>query len=131
MDILVSLHSFWRYAVLIAAVVGFLGALGGWLGGLPPRLSARRAGSIYIIALDIQIVLGLIVYVGKSWWASPGFFRAEHPATMILAAVVAHVGQVMAKRSGSPKGAALTIAIAILISFILVLVGIPGIVRNV
>lgn len=131
MDFLITLHSFWRYAVLIAAVVAFVGALGGWLGSLAPSLSARRAGTLYIIALDVQILTGIILWVAESRWATPGFYRAEHPATMLLAAVVAHAGQVMARRASSPRGAARTIAIAVLVSLVLVIVGIPGVVRGV
>jgi hypothetical protein len=129
-EILVSLHSFWRYAVLIAAVVALVGAVAGWMGSLSPALTARRAGTLYIIALDFQFLLGIIIWVLEARWSVPGFFRFEHPTIMILAVVAAHAGQAMAKRATNPKAAARTVAIAIAVSLVLVVVGIPGVVRE-
>jgi hypothetical protein len=63
-EFLADVHSFWRYIVLIAATVALIGALAGWLGSASPRLSARRAGLIYIIALDVQVLLGVILWIG-------------------------------------------------------------------
>ena len=135
MDILVTFHSFWRYAVLIAAVLALVVALGGWLGPQAQRALlqpvVRRAGSMYIIVLDIQVLVGIILWIGKGWYAAPGFFRAEHPATMLLAMIAAHVGLVMAKRQRQPMGAARAIAIGVVVSLVLVLIGIPGVVRGV
>ena len=137
MDILAALtsfHSFWRYAVLIAAVIALVVAFGAWLG--PPSQRAllqplvRRAGSLYIIALDLQAMIGIVLWLGKGWYAAPGFFRAEHPATMLLAVIAAHVGQVLAKKARPPVPAARAVALAVVISLVLVLVGIPGIVRG-
>ncbi|MBA2449039.1 MAG: hypothetical protein H0V51_13535 [Chloroflexi bacterium] len=129
MDFLTILHSIWRWAVLLAAVVALVGALGGWLGQLSPRLAARRAGTFYTVALDVQVVLGLILWVGKGWYATPGFFRFEHPTIMLLALVVAHAGQALSRRAESPRAAARTVAIATAVSLALVVVGIPGVVR--
>lgn len=130
MDTLSTIHSFWRYGVLIAAVIGLVGAAAGWLGSLPPRQTARRAGLIYIIALDVQLLIGIVLWLGRGGLAvEPRFFRLEHPITMILAAVVAHVGQVMARRAKTPKAAARAVTIAIAVSLVLVLLGIPGIIR--
>jgi hypothetical protein len=130
LDLLVTFHSFWRYAVVIAAVVAIVGALGGWFGSLPARETARRAGLLYIIALDVQVLVGIVLWIGKGWYAVPGYFRAEHPATMLLAMIVAHVGQVLSRRAKTPRGAARAVAIAVAISLVLVIVGIPGVVRG-
>jgi hypothetical protein len=135
-DILVTFHSFWRYAVLIAAIVGLVGALGGWLGSLPPRQTARKAGLVYIIAIDVQALVGIVLWIAEQRWAIEAvdpysrFIRAEHPAMMILAVIVAHVGQVLSRRAKTDKGAARAVAIAIAISLVLVIVGIPGVVRG-
>ncbi len=130
MEYLVLLHSFWRWAVLLAAVVALVGALAGWLGGLAPALSARRVGSPYTIALDIQFVLGVILWVGKGWYVVPGFYRFEHPSIMVLALVVAHVGPVLARRATAPRAAARAVALSTLASLVLVVLGIPGVVRG-
>ncbi len=131
---LVTFHSFWRYAVLIAAVIALVVAFAGWLGPVHQRMLlqpvVRRAGSLYIIALDVQALVGIIIWLGKGWYAAPGFFRAEHPATMLLAVIAAHVGQVLAKKARLPMRAARAVALAVAVSLVLVLVGIPGIVRG-
>ena len=119
-------HNFWRYAVLIAAVVAIVGAIGGWLGSLPPRKTARRAGLLYVIALDLQATVGIILWILKGALDQGRPYRLEHPLIMLLAVVAIHVGQVMAKRSASEKGAARIVTIAVAISLVLVLVGIPG-----
>jgi hypothetical protein len=130
-DFLVSLHSFWRWAVLLAGVVALVGAVGGLLGALPPQLAARRAATFYTISLDIQLLTGLILWVGRGWYAAPGgYFRLEHPLTMLLAIVVAHAGQVMARRASAPAGAARVAVVATLVSLVLVILGIPGVVRG-
>jgi hypothetical protein len=49
---------------------------------------------------------------------------------MLLALIVAHVGQVLSRRAKTDKGAARTVAIAIAVSLVLVIVGIPGVVRG-
>lgn len=131
MEFLVTLHSLWRWVVLLAAVVALIGALGGWLGALSPALAARRAGTFYTIALDSQLLLGVILWVGKGWYVTPGYFRLEHPLTMLLAIAVAHVGQVLARRASAPTAAARIITIATAVSLALVIVGIPGVVRRV
>lgn len=131
LDTLKTIHSFWQYGVLIAAVVAIVGALAGWLGTLPPRLTARKAGTIYIIALDIQLLLGAALWLGRGGYGQlPQPFRLEHPLTMILAAVVAHVGQVLARRGKTPRAAARIVTIAVAVSLLLVVVGIPGLVRG-
>jgi heme A synthase len=130
LDTLSTVHSFWRYGVLVAAVVGVVGALAGWLGALPAAQAARRSGLVYIIALDVQVLLGIVLWLGKGGLGLQPPFRLEHPLTMILAAVVAHVGQVMARRAKTPKAAARAVTIAVAVSLVLVVLGIPGLIRG-
>jgi hypothetical protein len=130
---LVTVHSFWRYAVLIAAVIALVVAFAGWLGPMTQRTMlqpvVRRAGALYITALDIQALIGIIIWLGKGWYGTPGFYRAEHPATMILAVIAAHVGMVLAKRSPVPVRAARAVALGVAVSLVLVVAGlrVPGV----
>ena len=119
-------HSYWRYAVLLAGVIAFVGALAGWLGKMPARKTARQAGLLYIIAIDLQAALGVVLWLLRGGFDQPRPFRLEHPLIMILALVAVHVGAVLAKRATSDAGSARIMAIAVAISFILVLFGIPG-----
>src|SRR4051812_25703298 len=54
-----TFHKLWGYVVLVAAVLAVVAAAAGWLGSLPPRETARRAGLLYIIPLDIQLLVGI------------------------------------------------------------------------
>jgi hypothetical protein len=123
--LLASVHTFWAYAVLIAGVIGLVGALGAWFGSLPPRETARRAGLIYVIAIDIQLLLGIVFWLvgGSVLFTSPGL-RFEHPTTMVLAVVAAHAGQVLARRAKTPKASARIVAIAVAVSLVLVVLGV-------
>ncbi len=131
MDILVQFHSGWRYIVLLAAAVSIALALAIWLRLFSVPVNARRSALPYVIAIDVQVVVGLILWVAKGWYAIPGFYRAEHPATMLLALIAAHVGQVLAKRARSEQAAARIVTIAIAVSLVLVLIGIPNFIRSV
>ena len=119
---LASVHSFWRYIVLIAAVVGLVASVGAWLGMI--AVKPRLPGTIYIVALDIQVLIGIVLLIGGGIGGLPGAQRFEHPTTMVLAAIVAHVGQVLARKRTDLRHAALTTAIAIAVSLLLVLVGV-------
>ena len=121
-----NFHNYWRYAVLIAAAVAFAGALAGWLGKMPARKTARQAGLLFMIAMDVQATIGIVLWLLRGGLDQPRPFRLEHPLVMILALVAIHVGTVLAKRAKSDKGSARIVAIAVVVSFILVLVGIPG-----
>lgn len=119
-------HSYWRYVVLIAAVVALVGAVGGWLGSLPPRQTARRVGLLYVIAIDLQAALGIILWLLRGGLDQARPYRLEHPLIMILAVVAVHVGQVLSKRAKSDKAAARNVAIAVIVSLLLVVLGMPN-----
>ncbi len=126
-----TFHKFWgNFVVPIAAVVALVGAIAAWLGALPPRLAARRASLLYVIALDSQLLLGIVIWLGLGGLALARPYRLEHPLIMILAVVALHGGLVLAKRAKSDKAVARTTAIAVAISFALVLLGIPGLVMR-
>ncbi len=109
---LLHAHSGLRWLVL-ALALGALGAAikglvtGGQWSGLNRKLNASFLG-----AFHLQVVLGLVLYVGtspitKAAFADFGaamkdptlrFWAVEHGAGMILAAVVAHMTHIIVKR---------------------------------
>lgn len=125
---LASIHRFWAYVVLIAAVVGLVAAAGAWFGAV--KLRPRLAGTIYIIPLDIQVLLGIVILLGGRGAALVGSLVYEHPTTMVLAAIVAHAGQIMARRADDERRAAGTMAVAIAISLVLVVVGVARVMQG-
>jgi hypothetical protein len=112
--IALSLHNILRWLVLVAAVVAVARAVMGWLGRQPWTPASAGPGRVFTIAMDVQFLLGILLYgmlspVTRRAFADFGaamadpelrFFAVEHAAMMVLALVFAHVGKVVA-----PKGA--------------------------
>ncbi len=93
-------HSLLRWAVLALAAVAAVGALG-------PPAGARRRLLPFVIALDLQIILGLLLWA----WLSPltslrgglgdgeaRHFTIAHPAVALSVAVLAHTANVFLKK---------------------------------
>lgn len=109
MTILLQLHAIWQWVLLAAAVLVVLKALTGWLGkqrfaGLDDRL-----GLAFTIIVDVQVLLGLILWLFGSLGlrtasqamsnAALRFIVWEHPILMLLALVCAHIGRTRSKKA--------------------------------
>ena len=101
------IHSLLRWVVVIAGLVVLARAIGGITGRrdwLPADGAAMR---VFSISLDIQFLIGLLLYVWLSpfirdAWADMGatmrnaplrFFAVEHLFGMIVGIALAHVGK--------------------------------------
>jgi hypothetical protein len=126
MDTLVSIHSVLRWIVLLAGIAAVVVAAAGWLGTATSEKTGRQAMLAYAIALDIQVVLGIVIWVmGNYWQSNIRQFKFEHPIIMLLALAVAHIAAARARRGHSPTGAARTRTIGAAVSLVLILLGIP------
>ena len=126
MDALVSIHSVLRWVVLLAAVVSLAVALAGWLGSSAPERTTRQAMLAYAVSLDIQVLIGIVIWVlGNYWQSNIRQFKFEHPLTMLVALIVAHVAAARARRAHGPVAAARVRAIGTAVSLVLILIGIP------
>ena len=125
MDTLVSAHSILRWIVLLAGVASLAVALASWFGSATDR-TARQALLAYAISLDVQVLLGILIWALGNYWQSPiRQFRFEHPIMMLLALIVAHVAAARARRAQAPLSAAKGRALGTGISLLVVLAGIP------
>ncbi len=95
-------HDGWHYLASLAMVVAVAVFLVNWLRGREWSQLERRIGTYAIIVVDIQLLLGLVLWgIG----ASLGIIGAnaartiEHPFTMLLAIIILHAGWVWTKRS--------------------------------
>jgi hypothetical protein len=126
MDTLVAVHGFLRWLVLLAAL-GALGvALASWLGSAASEKMARQAMLAFVISLDIQVLLGIFIYIGEQRWAGGGRqFQFEHPILMLVALAIAHVAAARARRIPDQKDAGRLRALGCGLSLLLIVIGIP------
>ena len=126
MGAIVGLHSLWRWVVLIVVTVAFVRGLIGWLRGGDWTSGDRTLALLATSALDIQLVLGLLVYGIGQHWASGAFIAYIHPAVMIVAIAIAHIFSVRARRAATPVAKHRTLAIGLFLTLFLVTAAIPA-----
>ncbi|MGE5589143.1 MAG: hypothetical protein ACM3ZA_00730 [Bacillota bacterium] len=97
MEAIHLLHGLWRWAVLAAAVLSLVGAFLGTRDSAG-AFRAQRFGLWYAAALDLQVTLGLIMWVGEAAWRSEPFVAFIHPVAMLIGSALAHIGRGRQKR---------------------------------
>ncbi len=63
---LLGFHGLFRWVVLAAAIAAIFVAFSGWSGTKPPSTNLRRFSVIFVIAMDIELLVGLLLYFGAS-----------------------------------------------------------------
>jgi heme A synthase len=97
MDFVFTLHSHFRWVVVIVAVVAALLNLTAWL-RRDQRGLDRKAMAAFLGVVDLQMLLGIVLLFGLGFG---GRNRMEHVATMIIAVIVGHLSALW-KRRESP-----------------------------
>jgi hypothetical protein len=132
-------HGYWRWAVLAAALVVLVRAMIGVMRRRAWTPADDRASRIFGRVLDVQILIGLVLYFGFSpFWPAlyrtfsetmqsdvARFFGIEHQVAMVLAAVAAQVGRSRASRALEPLRRHRTMLVAMLVFFALTLWAVP------
>jgi hypothetical protein len=107
------LHSWIRWLALAAGVIATISAVRGVSSHDP---AADRWGRILTITLDVQLVIGLLLYFAVSpvmasiranfAAAMPNpqlrFWAVEHLSGMVIALVLVHVGRVLSRKAQTP-----------------------------
>lgn len=110
-------HSWARWAVVIAGVLALLHAIAGASGRRPWTAADDRAGLWFTIALDVQILIGLYLYFVLSPFTTEAlkdfggamrnsalrFWAVEHAFGMLLGVVLAHVGRVRLRKAAPAR----------------------------
>ena len=134
--VLIVAHSWLRWIVLIAGVLALVRALAGRATRRTWGPGDEAPGKWYTILFDVQVLLGLLLYV----WASPitaaafqnmgvamssaasRFWVIEHPFGMIVALALAHVGRVRIRRARTDRDrfgkAAIFFGLSVLIAWL-------------
>jgi hypothetical protein len=136
---LLAFHGLFRWVVLAAAAAASLVAISGWKGARPAGGMFLRFGIIFVAAMDLEFLLGLLLYFGASPLTKMAFqnmalamkdhelrfFAIEHITYMFIAVMLAHVGGALSRKAKTDLAKYRGAAICYSLSLLLVLAGIP------
>jgi len=137
-DALLFVHSYLRWLVLGLLLAALLFGARGWMGARPWSKRDQRLGLILVAALDLQLLLGLIVYMlspiiatalgdmGAAMRTSAiRFWFVEHLLLMLAAISAAHVTWVLVKRAADDLHRHRRTTIGFGVTLLLLLAAIP------
>jgi len=130
-------HSWLRWLALVAAFGATFAVVRNQVEG--ERSIADRWGLILMMALDTQMLLGLIMYLAVSpnmeqiranfpaamKDPTARFWAVEHITMMFAAVILAHVGRVLARKATSVTAKRTRLLICFSLTTILLIAGIP------
>ena len=111
--ITLTLHSWVRWLVVVTGLIAVLRAISGTTSGRPWTPLDNRSAAFFTIMLDVQVLIGLLLYA----WLSPvtreafrdigaamksnalRFWAVEHIFGMIIALALAHIGRARIRKS--------------------------------
>lgn len=132
-------HNIMRWIVVVLAIYALVRIFMGVFGKREFTESDRKSLSFYAIGMDIQLVLGLVLYFflspitqaafqdfgGAMGNSAIRYFAVEHILLMVVAVVLAHVAVVMARRATTSASKFNRAAIWLTLSVLAVVVSIP------
>lgn len=125
MEWVVTLHSYWRWVVLLVAIGAIALSLMSAFGSRPWDSLSSRLSLIFTIVMDVQFLIGVIVWVTKSAWSGDAVIGWLHPLAMLGAVALAHVGRARADRATNDVEQGKQASIFFVASLVVVLVAIP------
>jgi hypothetical protein len=137
--VVLALHNIMRWVVVVAAIWVIYLVYSGLMQRRSWKATEGQAVRIFTISMDVQLLLGLILYFvlspitgialqnfGAAMRDSTlRYFAVEHLLMMVLAVVAVHVGAVMIRRRRDDRSKYVQGAIWMTIAILLILVGIP------
>ena len=131
------IHSWVRWLAIVAAMGATLAVVRGKVEG--DRSIADRWGMLLVTALDVQLLLGLLLYLvvspnmaeirahfGEAMRISQlRFWAVEHLTAMLVAVVLAHVGRVLGRKARTPGAKRARLMACYGVATLLILIGTP------
>jgi hypothetical protein len=118
-----SFHGVFRWFVVVFALFAIVLAFSGWNGRRPTRPFLFPFGLAYILAMDLELITGALLYLGTSPNLRSAFIL--HGILMFLAVLCAHIGGATTRKAPTDVLKHRIAGIAWLISLILILAAIP------
>jgi hypothetical protein len=130
---LLFIHSWIRWITLVAVVGTILAAI------RRQNVSADKWGLAAMATLDLQLLIGLILYLavspnmreilanfgGAMKDPTSRFWAVEHITAMFAAVIAAHVGRVLARKAVMPESRRKRLLTWFSIALVLILIGMP------
>jgi hypothetical protein len=116
-------HSLFRWLLLVIALAAIVIAFSGWSGRKPASPNLFRLGLLFVLAMDLELITGFLLYFG----ASPDLRSAfiAHGVIMFLAVLCAHIGGALTRKAPTDVMKYRGPAIAWTISLLVMFAGIP------
>ena len=136
---LLHTHNLFRWLVFFALILALIFSIIGWAGNKSWTKRNRIAGLALTISMDIQFLLGLVLYafvspLTKAAFADFGaamknselrFYAVEHILLMLIALIFVHIGWSKAKNATESRKKHRAATIWFGSAFLLVIAGIP------
>ncbi len=132
-------HSWLRWAVLVLGLLAIARALAGHMSGRPWSQADDRTARFFTTSLDVQMLLGVVLYFALSSITSEGmrdmgaamgsagmrFWTVEHPFGMLLGLALAHVGRARIRKTADAMRRHRVALIFFTLSMLVILATIP------
>jgi hypothetical protein len=127
LDLLVNIHSVFRWVVLLTAVLAIAIAVMSARGTRRWGVLGDRSSLFFTIAMDVQFLIGLLVWVTEQRWQGDVGLGWLHPLAMLVAVALAHVGRARADvgRDATSTDKGRQAALFFTASLLVILVAIP------
>ncbi len=125
MDFIVGLHSLMRWLVVVVAVVAVIRYVIDLAGKSPDADMGRQLMLAYTILLDVNVLLGIVLIVGRASGIGQVLpIWIEHATTNLIALVIAHIFAARSRKLADPRRAAQWRLAGVVISMLLIGVGV-------
>lgn len=123
--LLLRAHSDWRWIVILVGAALLIKYLAGLLSNSRWSRIDHLLGLAFTIVLDIQLLLGLVLWImGQRWMGADPLRSWEHPVTMILGIAVAHITSTRVRRASESSTKYRTGLAGYLVASLIILFGI-------
>lgn len=136
---LLGLHNILRWIALLAGFLVMIRAFLGWRNKRNWQTADRISSLIFTIAMDIQILLGMALFlffspITRLALADPGaamrdgglrFFAVEHTTLMLLALVFAHLASLLPRKAAPDSAKHRLALIWSSLALLMILLGMP------
>lgn len=137
--VILGLHSAVRWAIVLGLAWALVFGARGWKRSLAVTAGDRTRAAILLQLTNVQLVLGLALYLGMTPWLPAirlsaadalqnetiRFFGIEHPGAMFVALVILHGTVARFRAAEEGRVAWRRLAIGTAVATVLILAGIP------